>query len=107
MEDDPLARPVSQPRFVLVRSWPVQPSVTAAFTRCQGKGCGRTIEPGEQVSLVVERRPATVAPDNPATRRYLCDACVAKLGDRLERPNPWESDRRPALGVVDAIGDQW
>ncbi len=80
-------------RYLLLRNWEVHPSPPAVFTRCQGKGCGRTIEPGETCYQVNRLDQRSGGPNDPEARRYLCSACVAKIEDRLE--HPVSRDRNP------------
>jgi hypothetical protein len=77
---------VSAPRrWVVIRSWTVEPSTYAQGTRCQGsRHTGPdAIEPGRVVTLIVDATMGSRQPTNPDSRRYLCDGCLVKLGDRV------------------------
>lgn len=68
-------------RFHLVRSFPVEPTVYARATRCQGTRCGRIIEPGEVVHLVQRAADFSRDPDDSTGRAYLCSPCADAIPD--------------------------
>lgn len=73
----------------LIRSsaWPVLSPSDGALPSCAGRGCGRTMKPGERLSEVIDVRHFLADPGGVKTRAYLCDACCARLPS-LREPDP-------------------
>lgn len=76
--------------FLLIASW-----AASAPSGCQGRACGAQVAPGASISLVAHSERARDRPWADDARAWLCDACIGRLGDRLERPAPRPSAPLP------------
>ena len=51
--------------------------------RCQGRGCGRIIVPGEVLSVVSHRNRSRDTPNADDSHATLCETCLGKMGEKV------------------------
>lgn len=76
---------MSDEALLLVATVTIEPSIYASATRCQGRGCRHTLEPGETVRQVAHDDGHRVT-----EHAWLCDRCYERIAYRCRpaRPSP-------------------